>query len=633
MHQRLTPGRENRDRLGKLVVIRPLPRPPINPTQWISRVRGQPAAASRTILRDGGAQTIGRPGARCPRPGRGRFRPARRRPGGPHHEDSLGRSAGGCGPRPRGATDARAGLGGLCGSGAVCRPRATPSSTSPPATRRRKPTYKLVYDTVKEKRDPGLLRDRQRNGHEAGHPDLLPRRVQDLLQAVKCTEYRTVQETVCRPCVETVMKEVPYTVCKPVYEARMEKRCETVCRPVTETCYRDCTYTVCRKVQETCYKDCTYTVCRPRLRNALQDRALPDVQDGLRDALPRVCEMVCRPVTETRCRTVCKTICRPVTETVMRSVCRTSYRDCTETVMQTRIAHRLRDGLHDEDGHPRRCRRRAARPTRAGAAEAECACRSTSRLRSVHLPDGAEAVRQHDLLARGPCETRTRQVCTYRTVCEQVPCETMVKRKICTGADDGLQEGAVHRDRVRADDRDPDGEGDATRAGAVHDARGWSMKWVRKQVPYTVNRVVKGCYCDASECGGAQPGPNGIVCGCPNAASIKSHDSDGRAACSSRVACAARVVQEQRCAWSGTSHPAGARIRSRETSPNGDADACRFRRPHGADHGRKDRAGDDLPHGPGDLRQAGADQGLHDEAGESSASRSRSRRASRCRTR
>src|SRR5207248_6698298 len=49
---------------------------------------------------------------------------------------------------------------------------------------------------------------------------------------------------------------------------------------------------------------------------------------------------------------------------------------------------------------------------------------------------------------------------------------------------------------------------------------------VKKQVPYTVNRVVKGCYCDGANCGGGQPNAAGVVCGCPNAASLPGHDCE-----------------------------------------------------------------------------------------------------------
>src|ERR1700730_6712598 len=78
-----------------------------------------------------------------------------------------------------------------------------------------KTSYKLVYDSVLEKR---------------WH-----------------TTYQTVQETVMKP------------VCKTCYR----DECKTCYKTVKETCYKTVTENCCRPVKETLYKDCEYTVSKP----------------------------------------------------------------------------------------------------------------------------------------------------------------------------------------------------------------------------------------------------------------------------------------------------------------------------------------------------------------------------------
>src|SRR6516162_9702916 len=81
-----------------------------------------------------------------------------------------------------------------------------------------KTCYKLVYDTVLEKRWK--------------------------------TCYQTVQETVMKP------------VCKTCYR----EECKTCYKPCYETCYKTVQETCTKPSYETCWKECNYTVCKSRRR-------------------------------------------------------------------------------------------------------------------------------------------------------------------------------------------------------------------------------------------------------------------------------------------------------------------------------------------------------------------------------
>jgi hypothetical protein len=70
-----------------------------------------------------------------------------------------------------------------------------------------------------------------------------------------------------------------------------------------------------------------------------------------------------------------------------------------------------------------------------------------------------------------------------------------------------------------------------------------SIRWERTQVPYTVTRTVRGCYCDGGDCS-AKPGPNGVVTGSPNSGA-KTYDSEAPGRVFVEGGTCSRTVQEQ----------------------------------------------------------------------------------------
>ena len=203
-----------------------------------------------------------------------------------------------------------------------------------------------------------LLPDGAGNRHEAGLQDLLPRRVQDLLQ-----------ELSPRPATKTSPGSLP--------DGRSP-------RPAG----KDCEYTVCKPCYKTCYKEVCETVCKPVLRDLLQGVPLHDLQEGagvLREGslLHRLQAGVrSRTATSPATRsasTICEQHCRECCETVCKPVCETCYKDvCCDD---------LQAGLRDLH-----TRRSAARPTR------NCV----------------------ETCYKDVCKTICKPVCTTKTVAEEV---------------------------------------------------------------------------------------------------------------------------------------------------------------------------------------------------------------------
>src|SRR5262249_50782432 len=143
------------------------------------------------------------------------------------------------------------------------------------------------------------------------------------------------------------------------------------------------------------------------------------------------------------------------------------------------------------------------------------------------------------------CEVRTRQVCSYRTVCEQVPCVTYVNRQVC------------QRVPVTVCKKVPYSVTECVPTTVTRMVREshleqvpctttrLSIQWVRTQVPYTVTRVVRGCYCDSGDCGGAKPGPNGIISGSPSANAATGYDTEGPGRVFVEGGMCSRTVQQQ----------------------------------------------------------------------------------------
>ena len=104
-------------------------------------------------------------------------------------------------------------------------------------------------------------------------------------------------------------------------------------------------------------------------------------------------------------------------------------------------------------------------------------------------------------LVRGPCETKTRQVTTCRTVCEQVPCTTMKTRTICQKVPTTVCKKIPYTVVDRVPMTITRMEKKTSYEQVPYVCTTMVKEVVRKSVPVTVQRVVRGCYCDGGNCG------------------------------------------------------------------------------------------------------------------------------------
>jgi hypothetical protein len=107
--------------------------------------------------------------------------------------------------------------------------------------------------------------------------------------------YDTVMEKRWQTCYRTVCETVPKMVCKTCYR----DECKTVCKPCTTIEYKECKFNVCERVPVTCMKECCEIVCKP-------------VQEV---HCHKCCHQVCKCVQETVMKNVCCTEMKECQET------------------------------------------------------------------------------------------------------------------------------------------------------------------------------------------------------------------------------------------------------------------------------------------------------------------------------
>src|SRR5262249_47475805 len=108
---------------------------------------------------------------------------------------------------------------------------------------------------------------------------------------------------------------------------------------------------------------------------------------------------------------------------------------------------------------------------------------------------------------RTPDQICTRQVTHHRTVCEQVPCTTMVRERVCTRVPYTVCKKVpytVHRQVpcqvTRMGTEDAPRQVPSTVCRMVRET-------VTRQVPYTVTRCVRGAWVDCNGCAYDCEGP------------------------------------------------------------------------------------------------------------------------------
>jgi len=247
----------------------------------------------------------------------------------------------------------------------------------------------------------------------------------------QCTEtqWRTEQRCVTRPVTQCVMRECHFTVYKPCYETHCHQVAETHCKPVYETCYKNCHYTTTRQHCETCYKECVKHCHKPVCRSPLPQAVLPGRPQRLRDARPRVLQDGVPAGVRDALRECCQQVRRNVCETQMRNVCCTEWRCCVEQgcrnvvqvtcepccTMRT-VARKV--PVCCTETYVVRGKRRLVIDRGGECCYDPCICQCVRRRK---LLPTIRLVRECDRCC-------TRQVTRYRTVCEQCPVTTYVRK-------------------------------------------------------------------------------------------------------------------------------------------------------------------------------------------------------------
>src|SRR5260370_12682198 len=192
------------------------------------------------------------------------------------------------------------------------------------------------------------------------------------------------------------------------------------------------------------------------------------------------CHVVCRPVCETCYRECCTTTCRPVCETVMKNVCctewagekQTCYKNCVKytceacTTMRT-VSRSVPEMVTENVCVRGKLHISLERGCHSAYDPCTCACvQKRNLLPSLHV-------------CREPDQMCTRQVCKHRTVCEQVPCTTYVRKCHVEQVPYTVYKKVPHT---------------VAKQVPVTETR-YVRETVKKQVPYTVTRIQREEVC------------------------------------------------------------------------------------------------------------------------------------------
>lgn len=176
-------------------------------------------------------------------------------------------------------------------------------------------TYKLVYDTVEEKR-----------WHTSYKTETVTvnKQVTRVCYKDECkTMYKQCQVTKCREEMQECSRPVTRTLFKDV-------QC-TVCKPVVETCVKEVECVVRRCVPKVCEKNCHYTVCRPVYEQHCHTKNCHVTKQICEQRVKECCRNVCREVCETRYREHCGQVTKCIEECRVKQICVPTCRTVTET--------------------------------------------------------------------------------------------------------------------------------------------------------------------------------------------------------------------------------------------------------------------------------------------------------------
>ncbi len=175
--------------------------------------------------------------------------------------------------------------------------------------------YKLVYDTVEEKRWHTTYQTVRETVNKAVTRTCFKEECKTMYRECRVTKYKNVMEECTRQVSKTCWKDVQCTVCK----------------PTIEHCVKDVECIVRRCVPKVCEKACHYTVCVPKCEQHSHVRCCQVQKQICETHCREVCQKVCRPVTEVCHKDVCCQVSKCIEETCMKRVCVPRCKDVTET--------------------------------------------------------------------------------------------------------------------------------------------------------------------------------------------------------------------------------------------------------------------------------------------------------------
>jgi len=337
---------------------------------------------------------------------------------------------------------------GACGFSIFQKPSCDAQTCFSPCQEQNKVVYKLVYDTVTEKR---------------WH-----------------TTYKTVQETVCKQVTKTCYKDECKTMYRTVQKCCYKDVVQECTRPVHRcvvedvpyTCYKQvmethvkaCEYQVCRKVPKICEKEVCEVVCKPVYEQHCHVACHQVQRQVCENHVKECCETICRPVCETHYKNVCSQVCKCVQEchtkevccNVCHDVCETCYKDCCKKVCKQVCTMKCVSKKVKEC-----CEETYCKPGRTHTVWTEvcdccvdpCSCKCEPTVRRVRTT------------CKEPDQICTRKVWHTNTVNEMVPCTTTVYENVVEKVPFTVTKKVT--------------------------------EVVKKQVPYTTTRQVRGCYVDS----------------------------------------------------------------------------------------------------------------------------------------
>jgi len=346
----------------------------------------------------------------------------------------------------------------FCGAGSYgSNPCCDAQSCYPSCQQQNRICYKLVWDTVTEKR-----------WHTCYKP------VQETITKQVCkTVWKEECKTLQRQVQKVVCQDVSVECVRPVQKTVMKEETVCVMKPVQSTEIKECHTKICKQVQQVMMKECVETKCVPVTEQHVS-HCYHQIQKQVSEQHVKECLMqICKPVCETHHKTVCCQVCKVIDDPCVKNCCCTVWENQTETCFKECVTKCSKPVVTCKSV-TKKCGEWVCetycKPGRCITCWVDCCdcCFDPCTCQTVQTPRKVRVTKQC------PPEMCTRKVWKVKCVTEQVPCTTYVQ--------------------------------ECVRTKVPYTVCRKVAKTITKQVPYTVRRSVRGAYVDdkgnAFECDG-----------------------------------------------------------------------------------------------------------------------------------